>query len=89
MNKKITPSEKKRAEKIKGQFSEVHSEISQIQLEMDHLNKKAESLIKSLEGLREEEKEFISSLEKKYGKGSLDPFNMIYKITTQENEENI
>jgi uncharacterized coiled-coil DUF342 family protein len=80
MNKEITTSEKKRAEEIKGQFSEVHQEISQIQSEMDHLNQKAEGLIKILEKLREEEREFISSLEKKYGRGSLDPFEMIYKI---------
>lgn len=84
MEKKISTPEKKRAEKIKGQFSEVHQEISQIQSEMDLLNQKAEGLIKILETLREEEKKFIDSLEKKYGKGSLDPFKMIYRIEEQE-----
>ncbi len=89
MEKKITTPEKKRAEKIKEQFSEIHQEISQVQSEMDQLNQKAEGLIKILGDLREEEKKFIGSLEEKYGKGSLDPFKMIYKIEEQKQNEKI
>lgn len=87
MDKKITQEEEKRATQIKTEFSEIHSEIFKIQEEMNLLNEKAEELIKSLESLRKEESEFMSSLVEKYGEGSLDPFQMIYKIKTEEENE--
>jgi chromosome segregation ATPase len=85
MEKKITKTEEKKAKEIKAGFFEVHSQISQIQNEMNNLNRKAEVLIKKLEILREEESSFVRSLGEKYGEGTLDPFNMTYKIK-EENE---
>jgi len=84
MEKKITSSEEEKANKIKNGFFEVHGQISQIQEEMNLLNQKAESLIKELEILREEELKFIKSLGKKYGEGTLDPFRMTYKIKEKD-----
>ena len=84
MEKKITPEEEKRGNRIKGEFSEVHGQISQIQEKMDLLNSEAEKLIQRLESLREEESEFIGSLIEKYGEGTLDPFKMTYKIKNEE-----
>lgn len=86
MEKKITKKEEKEANKIKSNFIEVHNQISQIQQEMNLLNQKAEGLIEKLQILRKEESNFIFLLEKKYGEGILDPFNMTYKI--KENEIN-
>jgi hypothetical protein len=83
MEKKITLEEEKNANRIKGEFSEVHGKIFEIQKKMELLNLEAEDLIKKLETLREEESDFIISLSEKYGKGTLDPFNLTYKI---ENE---
>ena len=85
MDKKISPKEEKRANQIKNEFSEVHTQISNIQEEMNLLNKKAEKLIHSLELIRKEELDFLNSLTEKYGEGSLDPFKMTYKII--ENNE--
>lgn len=85
MHKKLTESEEKRANEIKSSFSEVHNQISQIQEEMNSLAKKADFLVQKLELLRGEELKFVQILEQKYGQGSLDPFNMIYK-TKKENE---
>lgn len=87
MEKKITREEEKEAVKIKAEFIEVHGQISQIQEEMEVLNRKAEYLIQKLESIRGEESRFIRSLEEKYGEGTLDPFQMTYK--TKENEISI
>jgi DNA anti-recombination protein RmuC len=84
MEKKITLEEEQRANRIKVEFAEVHDQISKIQEEMESLNKKAESLILSLEAIRKEESEFVEKLTEKYGDGFLDPFNMTYKIKTDE-----
>ena len=85
MDKKITQKEEERATQIKTEFAEVHTQIANIQEEMNLLNKKAEELIHSLELLRKDELDFLNSLNEKYGEGSLDPFKMIYKIT-EKNE---
>ncbi len=74
----LTKKEKESANLLKVKFSEVRSEIDLVQSEMELLNKKAGSLIKELEGLRDEEAIFIDSLKEKYGDGKLDPFKMIY-----------
>lgn len=84
MEKKITQEEEKIGNRIKGEFSEVHGQIYQIQEKMDLLNSEAERLIQRLESLREEESEFIGSLTEKYGEGTLDPFKMTYKIKDEE-----
>lgn len=85
MEKRITREEESRANKIKGEFIEVHDQISEIQKEMDLLNERSKFLIGRLETLREDESKFILSLEEKYGQGTLDPFKMIYKIKENEN----
>ena len=45
---------------------------------MDLLTKKAGTLIKELENLRDQEAQFITGLKNKYGEGTLDPFKLIY-----------
>ena len=84
MEKKITKKEESRANQIKVEFFEVHSQIGQIQKEMDLMNQKAESLIEKLGSLRKEEVKFMESLKEKYGEGTLVPFTLTYKI----NEKN-
>ena len=84
MEKKITPEEEKRANQIKVEFTEVHNQIAKIQEEMEDLNRKAESLILSLESIRKDESDFVKELEEKYGEGFLDPFNMTYTIKNNE-----
>lgn len=79
MEKKITPQEEEKANKIKLEFSQVHQEISLIQSEMNSLNQKAEELIQKLESLRKEEFDFMEILKENYGEGKLDPFKMTYE----------
>lgn len=74
----LTKKEKDTANLLKIKFSEVRSEIENVQSEMEWLNTKAGSLIKELESLREQESNFIDSLQEKYGDGKLDPFKLIY-----------
>jgi septation ring formation regulator EzrA len=74
----LTKKEKDTANLLKIKFSEVRSEIENVQSEMEWLNTKAGSLIKELESLREQESNFIDSLQEKYGEGKLDPFKLIY-----------
>ena len=84
MEKKITPEEQERANRIKVEFSQVHGQISEVQEKMDLLNQKTEELIKRLNSLRDEESEFISSLGEKYGEGILDPFTLTYKTNDEK-----
>lgn len=74
----LTKKEKDTANLLKIKFSEVRSDIEDVQGQMEYLNTKAGSLIKDLEDLREQESNFIDSLREKYGEGNLDPFKLIY-----------
>jgi hypothetical protein len=46
---------------------------------MKSLNQTAESLIKHLEDLRLQEKNFVQNLQKKYGEGNLNPITFTYE----------
>ena len=74
----LTKKEKNKANSLKDQFSSVRGEIESVQAEMDLLTKKAGTLIKELENLRDQESQFITELKNKYGEGTLDPFKLIY-----------
>jgi chromosome segregation ATPase len=74
----LSEKEKEKASFLKEKFSTVREEIESIQAEMDILNKKAGTLIKELEELRDQESKFIRNLKQKYGEGTLDPFKLIY-----------
>jgi len=79
MIKKLTKVELKKAQSIKSEFSRVRTEIDVVRERMDELNLKAGTLVRELEDLRESEKDFIESLNKKYGDGNLNPFEMTYE----------
>jgi len=74
----LTIKEKKLATDLKSRFSEVRSEISDIEKDMEMLTHKAGTLVRELEKLRDEEKSFVNDLLKKYGEGTLDPFKLVY-----------
>lgn len=59
-------------------FRDVHDETSKIQKEMEALQKTSTFLIEKLNLIRDREKSLISDLELKYGKGSLNPFDLTY-----------
>lgn len=88
MENNLTSQEQNRARKLKSKFSEVHSQIQGVQIEMEFLNKRAKDLIQELESLREEESELIRDLESKYGLGKLNPFTLIYEAKENSNEKN-
>lgn len=84
MEKNLTKKEEETARRLKSDFIEVHAQIQGVQIEIEMLNKKAEDLIKTLEGLRSEEIKLVKSLEKKHGPGKLNPFTLKYQ--KKENE---
>jgi len=86
MEKNLTIKEEKRARNLKIKFTDVHAQIQGVQIEIEMMNKRAETLIKQLNELRDEEIEFVKDLESKYGPGKLDPFTLIYD--TKEDETN-
>lgn len=86
MEKNLTIKEEKRARNLKTKFTDVHAQIQGVQIEIEMMNKRAESLIKELNDLRDEEVSFVKDLESKYGPGKLNPFTLIYE--TKENETN-
>jgi septal ring factor EnvC (AmiA/AmiB activator) len=84
MEKNLTKKEEEKAKGLKTKFTEVHAQIQGVQIEIEMLNKKAEDLIKNLEGLRDQEVEFVKSLERKYGPGKLNPFTLKYQQIENE-----
>lgn len=83
----LTPKEKQEASLLKKEFSRVRKEIEYVQDQMDELNFKAGTLLRELENLRDKENDWLNTLIKTYGNGSLDPINMIfYPENTKENE---
>ena len=84
MEKKLNKQEEKKARELKTKFIDVHAQIQGVQIEIEMMNQRAEELINSLEGLREEEINFVKDLEKKYGPGKLNPFTLTYE--QRENE---
>ena len=84
MEKNLTKKEEEKAKGLKTKFVDVHAQIQGVQIEIEMLNKKAEDLIKVLEGLRDEEINLVKSLEKKHGPGKLNPFTLKYE--QKENE---
>jgi len=84
MEKKLNKQEEKKARELKTKFIDVRAQIQGVQIEIEMMNQRAEELIKSLEGLREEEVNFVKDLEKKYGPGKLNPFTLAYE--QRENE---
>lgn len=84
MEKNLTSHQREVALNLKSKFTEVHAEIQGVQIEIEMANKKAEDLIKKLEGLRQEEIDFIGSLEKEYGPGKLNPFTLTYEQREEE-----
>lgn len=85
MEKNLTIKEEKRARVLKTKFTDVHSQIQGVQIEIEMMNKKAESLIKELNELRDEEVNFVKDLESKYGPGKLNPFTLVYEIKENGN----
>ena len=59
MEKNLTIKEEKKARNLKTKFTDVHAQIQGVQIEIEMMNKRAESLIKNLNELRDEEVEFV------------------------------
>jgi hypothetical protein len=87
MENNLTIQEQNRARKLKSGFSEIHSQIQGVHIEMEFLNKRAKELIDELEFLRKEEMELVQDLESKYGPGKLNPFTLIYETKQETNEK--
>ena len=75
----LTNMESKTAENLKEEFKRVRDQITDVENEMERLSIKAGTLIKELEGLRDDERTFLDSLDEKYGEGKLNPFNLIFE----------
>jgi len=86
MEKNLTIKEEKRARNLKTKFTDVHAQIQGVQIEIEMMNKRAETLIKQLNELRDEEVNFVKDLESKYGRGKLNRFTLINE--TKENQTN-
>jgi hypothetical protein len=76
----LSPTEIKKANSLKSEFSKVRSQIEEVEKKMESLNFEAGTLIKKLESLRDEEKNLMDFLHEKYGPGTLDPIKLIYHV---------
>jgi ribosomal protein S15P/S13E len=66
----LTEKEIQTAKKLKQEFGQIKDQINLVEEQMKSLNQTAESLIKHLEDLRLQEKNFVQNLQKKYGEGN-------------------
>jgi len=75
----LTEKEIQTAKKLKQEFGQIKDQINLVEDQMKSLNQTAESLIKHLEDLRLQEKNFVQNLQKKYGEGNLNPITLTYE----------
>ena len=75
----LTEKEIQTAKKLKQEFGQIKDQINLVEEQMKSLNQTAESLIKHLEDLRLQEKNFVQNLQKKYGQGNLNPITFTYE----------
>jgi len=75
----LTEKEIQTAIKLKQEFGQIKDQINLVEEQMKSLNQTAESLIKHLEDLRLQEKNFVQNLQKKYGEGNLNPITFTYE----------
>jgi|688.fasta_scaffold397964_2 ribosomal protein S15P/S13E len=75
----LTEKEIQTAKKLKQEFGQIKDQINLVEEQMKSLNQTAESLIKHLEDLRLQEKNFVQNLQKKYGEGNLNPITFTYE----------
>lgn len=75
----LTEKEIQTAKKLKQEFGQIKDQINLVEEQMKSLNQTAESLIKHLEDLRLQEKNFVQNLKKKYGEGNLNPITLTYE----------
>ena len=67
-------------------FVGIHKEILSVERTIKDMEERSAELILILEECREAERMFILELEKKYGYGTLDPINLVWKKEDIENE---
>ena len=67
-------------------FVGIHNEILSVERTIKDMEERSAELILILEECREAERMFILELEKKYGHGTLDPINLVWKKEDIENE---
>jgi superfamily II helicase len=82
----LTKKEQESMLNLSKEFVNIHQEILQIERAIQEMEERSSQLISQLERCRENEGDFICELEKKYGIGSLDPINLIWKKETINNE---
>jgi hypothetical protein len=82
----LTKKEREAMLSLSKQFVNIHQEILQVERTIKEMEDRSSELISQLERCRENENDFICQLEKKYGIGSLDPINLVWKKETVNNE---
>jgi len=82
----LTKKEQESMLNLSKEFVSIHQEILQVEKTIKEMEDRSCELISQLERCRENESDFICKLEKKYGIGSLDPINLVWKKETVNNE---
>lgn len=67
-------------------FVSIHQEILQVEKTIKEMEDRSAELISQLERCREDENDLVCDLEKKYGCGTLDPINLVWKKQTIKDE---
>lgn len=82
----LTKKEQEGMLNLSKEFVSIHQEILQVEKTIKEMEDRSSELIGQLERCREDEGDFISGLEKKYGQGSLDPINLTWQKETIKDE---
>jgi hypothetical protein len=82
--KKLNKKEQNEIVNLSKRFINIHSQIVEVEKEIQFLENQSSNLLCDLESCREAEKEFCKKMTKKYGIGELDPLSMAWKNKTEE-----
>ncbi len=70
--KKLTPEELQLIQDMQIQYNKIILEIGSVEVQMVELNQSKETLLGLIKEINVKEKEMVTNLEQKYGKGSID-----------------
>ena len=83
----LTKEEKNVIMEISSEFIDIHREIIAVEETIKKMTERSFVLIDKLEKCREREKQFVCSLNDKYGDGELDPMNLSWKKECLKDEQ--
>ena len=85
--KKITKKESEEILKFSKMYINIHSQMTEIETQINELENKASVLVSLLDDCRKKESELMERMTEKYGQGKLNPFTLIWENKKEQYEK--